>query len=74
MGIGERLRTFGFLARYKGPIGSIKRKKEQDKRKTGKYLYYYTSYFNTFLADLSFIPLVYFDSCGKPILLADKCY
>jgi hypothetical protein len=38
MGIGERLRTFGFLARYKGPIGSIKKKKQQDGRKLGKFL------------------------------------
>lgn len=29
MTTAERLRTFGFLARYKGPIGSIKKKKQQ---------------------------------------------
>lgn len=38
MGTGERLRTFGFLARHKGPIGSIKKKKQQDTRKPGKFL------------------------------------
>jgi hypothetical protein len=37
MSTSERLKTFGFLARYKGPIGSIKKKKQQHNiRKHGK--------------------------------------
>jgi hypothetical protein len=39
MSTGERLRTVGFLARYKGPIGSIKKKKQQQNaKKHGKLL------------------------------------
>jgi hypothetical protein len=57
MGIGERLRTFGFLARYKGSIGTIK-KRQQDRKKSGKfYNYYSTTCINTFNAEFSLIPL-----------------
>jgi len=73
MGIAERLKTFGFLARYKGPIGYIKRK-AQDKRKPGKSLHYYTSCLNTFLADFVSLHCHIFDSCGKPVHFGDTGY
>jgi hypothetical protein len=73
MGIGERLGTFGFLARYKGPIGHIK-KKEQDKRKLGKSLHYYTSCLT--LSLLAFVSFHWHisDSCGKPIHFGDTSH